>query len=411
MIGTTTRTTKSKIKAGGEMARYVELRQRRLQLATPTKLCLIVLFFGCIASISRPAYAQIALPSSGDIDTVAGNQSPTYAGDGGAATSASIRFPQGVAVDTHGNVYIADTGNNRIRMVTASTGDISTVAGNGTNGFSGDSGAATSAELSSPQGVAVDSSGNIYIADTSNYRIRMVAAATGDISTVAGDGTAGYTGDGGAATSAELDAPIFLAVDGAGNIYVTDTSSTRVRMVTVSTGDISTVAGDGGTGVCVGATDRLGDGCTATDAELDSPEGVAVDASGNIYIADSGYCEIRKVTALTGVIASVAGDTTCGFSGDSGSATSAEINGPFGVAVDSSGNIYIADNGNNRIRKVTAATGYISTVAGSGSGGYSGDGGAATSAGLNNPESLAVDGSDNIYLVDEPDYIIRAVAP
>lgn len=393
------------------MTRYAELRHKCLQLATPTNRLLIVLFLCCVASASQGAYAQIALPSSGDIDTVAGNQSPTYAGDGGAATSASIRFPEGVAVDTHGNVYIADSGNNRIREVSATTGDISTVAGNGTAGFSGDSGAATSAELNFPEGVAVDASGNIYIADTNNFRIRMVTASTGDISTVAGNGTDNYAGDGGAATSAELDSPIFLAVDSADNIYVTDRSANRVRMVTASTGDISTVAGDGFSGVCVGAADRLGDGCPATDSELDSPQGLAVDSSGNIYIADAGYCEIRKVTALTGVIASVAGDTTCGFSGDAGAATSAEMDSPIGVAVDASGNIYIADNGNNRIRKVTASTGYISTVAGSGSGSYSGDGGAATSAGLNNPESLAVDGSDNIYLVDEPDDIIRAVAP
>jgi sugar lactone lactonase YvrE len=365
----------------------------------------------CVTFATGRASAQIALPSSGDIDTVAGDGSPTYSGDGGAATSATIRFPEGVAVDTHGNVYIADSGNNRIRMVAASTGDISTVAGNGTGGYAGDGGAATSAELNFPEGVAVDSSGNIYIADTFNFCIRMVSASTGDISTVAGNGTDGFSGDGGAATSAELEVPIFLAVDGAGNIYVTDRPSTRVRVVTASNGVISTIAGDGGSGVCGGAADRLGDGCAATDAELDSPQGIAVDTSGNLYIADAGYCEIRKVTASTGVISGVAGNTTCGFSGDGGPAGSAEMDGPIGVVVDASGNIYIADNGSNRIREVTVSNGYISTVAGNGSGSYSGDGGAATSAGLNNPESIAVDSSGNIYLVDESDCIIRAVAP
>jgi hypothetical protein len=373
---------------------------------------LFTLLFCCsLAAAAGTANAQIALPSAGDIGTVAGNGSPTYAGDGGAATSASIRFPEGVATDTHGNVYIADSGNNRIRMVSASTGDISTVAGDGTAGFSGDGGAATSAELSFPEAVAVDSSGNIYIGDTENYRVRMVSAATGDISTIAGSGTAGYTGDGGAATSAEIDAPVFIAVDSHDNVYITDTSNTRVRMVTASTGDISTVAGDGGSGVCSGKTDRLGDGCAATDAELDRPQGIALDSSDNLYIADAGYCEIREVSASTGIITGVAGDTTCGFSGDGGSATSAEIYGPIGVAVDGSGNIFIGDNGNNRIREVTVSNGDISTVAGNGTNGYTGDGGAATSAELNNIENLAVDSSDNIYLVDYPDYRIRAVAP
>jgi sugar lactone lactonase YvrE len=390
-------------------AKAVNIERTRRETATSWLFTL--LFCCCLAAAAGKANAQIALPSAGDIGTVAGNGSPTYAGDGGAATSASIRFPEGVATDSNGNVYIADSGNNRIRKVTASSGDISTVAGDGTAGFSGDGAAATSAELNFPEGVAVDSSGNIYIADTDNFRIRMVSASTGYISTLAGDGTGGYMGDGGAATSAEIDAPVFLAVDSHGNVYITDTSNTRVRMVTVSTGDISTVAGDGFTGVCVGATDRLGDGCAATDAELDSPEGIALDASNNLYIADSGYCEIREVNALTGVITGVAGDTTCGFSGDGGAATSAEIYGPFGVAVDSSGNIYIADNGNNRIREVVKSTGDISTVAGNGTDAYSGDGGAATSAELSNIESLAVDSSDNVYLVDYSDYRIRAVAP
>ncbi len=294
----------------------------------------------------------------------------------------------------------AGTSSNPVTLTASlSPGSIiSTIAGNGTAGYSGDGGPAASAELNSPSGVAVDFSGNIYIADYKNNRIRRVDAS-GVISTVAGKGTAGYSGDGGPASSAELSTPSGVAVDTSGNIYIADSSNNCVRKVDAS-GVISTVAGNGTAGYS-------GDGGPAVSAELSSPSGVAVDTSGNIYIADDKNNCIRKVDA-SGVISTVAGNGTGGYSGDGGPASSAELSSPFGVAVDASGNIYIADDKNNRIRKVDAS-GVISTVAGNGTGGYSGDGGPATSAQLNSPSGLAVDSSGNIYIADTTNYRVREV--
>jgi len=356
------------------------------------------LTFGLLCTIVSPT----GLTHAQTISTVAGNGTAGFSGDGGPATSAEMDNPTGVAVDSSGNIYFADPDNQRIRKVTASTGHMSTVAGNGTYGFSGDGGAATSAELKNPDAVAVDSSGNVYIVDHTNSRIRKVTVSTGVITTVAGNGTTGYSGDGGAATSAELYWPEGVAVDSSGNIYIADSFSNRVRKVTVSTGVITTVAGSGTAGYS-------GDGSAATSAELNFPTGVAVDSSGNIYIADIDNYVIRKVTASTGVISRVAGNGTAGFSGDSGLAISAELSTPAGVAVDTSGNIYIGDYRNERIRKVTASTGNITTVAGNGTEGFSGDGGAATSAELNYPESVAVDTSGNFYIGDYGNLRIRKV--
>lgn len=371
---------------------------------TFARACLACLVFGPISGC-----AQIALPSSGDIDIVAGDIGAGYSGDAGPATSAALSYPNGVAVDSSGNLYIADTGNSRIRKVTASTGYISTAVGNGTSGYSGDGAAATSAELNAPRGVAVDASGNIYIADTGNNVVRKVAASTGYISTIAGDGTSGYSGDAGPAASAKLQSPSYIALDSSGDVYITDTGNTRVRVVLASTGYIYTIAG-GGSG-CNGLLPPY-DGCLATDALLDLPLGIAVDSSGNLFITDGGYCEIREVALSTGYIYGVAGNTSCGFFGDGGAATSAELNGPFDVALDSYGNMYITDNGNYRIRKVDVSTGYISTIAGNGVPSYAGDGGSATSAELNNPQVLTVDSSGYVYLLDNSWYsVVRAIAP
>ena len=358
--------------------------------------------FCSLAAITGRAYAQIVIPGPYLINTVAGDGSAGYFGDGGLATSAELYNPTGVAVDSAGNIYIADYLNNRVREVMAATGDIATVAGNGTAGFSGDGGLATSAELNRPSGVAVDASGNIYIADYENNRIREVTAATGDIATVAGNGTAGYSGDGGLATNAELDMLVGLAVDSAGNIYIADTFNNRIRKVTAATAKISTVAGDGTAGY-------LGDGGLATSAELNYPLGVAVDASGNIYIADSENSRIRMVTKSTSDISTVAGNGTAGYLGDGGLATSAEIDYPLGVGLDTAGNIYIADTDNDRIRMVTKSTSDISTVAGNGTAGYLGDGGLATSAEIDLPEGVAVDSAGNIYIADTDNNRIRAV--
>ncbi len=289
----------------------------------------------------------------------------------------------------------------------AATGDISTVAGTlGVAGSSGDGGLATSAELSGPEGLAVDSSGNIFIADRDNHVIRKVDASTGNISTVAGTlGVSGSTGDGGPATSAKLNTPVGIAVDSSGNIFIADVDNAVIRKVDASTGNISTVAGT------LGVFGPTGDGGPATSAELGDPQGLVVDSSGNIFIADSGNLAIRKVDASTGNISTVAGILGSeGSTGDGGPATSAFLGESIGVAVDSSGNIFIADSGNQAIRKVDASTGNISTVAGTlGVSGSTGDGGPATSAKLNYPTRMALDSPGNVFIADLDNHAIRKV--
>jgi ribosomal protein S11 len=331
--------------------------------------------------------------ATGNIITVAGNGSVGYSGDGGPATSARLNDPFDVAVDGSGNVFFSDQGNNRIREVVKATGNIITVAGTGTAGYNGDGEPATSAEVNEPSGVAVDSSGNIFIADWHNNRIREVVKVTGAISTVAGTGTGGYSGDGGPATSAQVNYPNGVAVDGSDNVFIGDSSNNRVREVVKATGIITTIAGTGTSGFS-------GDGGPATSAQVNYPNGVAVDDSGDVFITDTYNSRIREVVKATGNIITVAGTGTPGFSGDGGPATSARLYYPTGVAVDSSGNLYIADLYNNRIREVVKATGAITTIAGNGGTTDSGDGGLATSAGIASPQAVAVDGSGNVYIAD-----------
>ena len=336
----------------------------------------------------------------GNINTIAGNGTGGFTGDGGAATSAEINISWAVAVDASGNVYFVDAFNYRIRKVTLATGIISTIAGNGTSAYSGDGGQATAASLYYPQGVAVDGSGNVYIADESDNRIRKVTAATGIITTIAGSSlTGGFSGDGGQATAAQLNQPWGVAVDASGNVYFADWSNQRIRMITVSTGIITTIAGTGTAGFS-------GDGGVASNAQLNNPVGVAVDGSGNVFIADQSNQRIRKVTG--GIISTIAGNGVNGYGGDGGAATSASLKYPLEIAVDNSGNLYIADSGNNRIRMITVSTGIISTFAGNGTSGYSGDGGAATSAKLSNPNGVAVSCS-GVYISDEFNNRIREV--
>jgi sugar lactone lactonase YvrE len=357
-----------------------------------------------ITGMESPASKQVNATPCFLITTLAGNGTDGYSGDGSTATSAELNQPWDVALDSSGNLYIADASNNRIRKITAATGIITTVAGNGTSGYSGDGGAATSVQLCFPEGVALDASGNLYIADSGNNRIREVTASTGIITTVAGNGTAGYTGDGDAATSAELNEPIDVALDSSSNLYIVDQYNNRIRKVTASTGIITTVAGKGTAGYS-------GDGGAATSAELYFRwhGRVALDASGNIYIVDNYNCLIRKVTASTGIITTVVGNGTCGYSGDGGAALSAQLAYPTALALDASGNLYIADQGNNRIRQVTVSTGIISTVAGNGTEGYSGDGGAAISAEFDWPEGIALDSSGKLYIADTNNNRIRKV--
>jgi sugar lactone lactonase YvrE len=281
------------------------------------------------------------------VTTVAGQiGNPGFGGDGGPATSAQLNQPTGLALDVGGNLYIADRANNRIREVNATSQVITTIAGDGTAGFSGDTGQAVSAELSGPTGVAVDTHGNLFIADQGNAVVREVAA--GVITTVAGmAGFSGYSGDGGPATSAELGGPFDVAVDSSGNLYISDPYSPSVRKV--AGGMISTVAGDGF------HPTYAGDGGEAVNATL-YPFGLTVDSAGNLYIACGGDSNNNRITKISnGVITTVAGDGTLGQSGVPGSATLAELSDPEGVALDSSKNVYIADTGNNAIEKVTFA--------------------------------------------------------
>ena len=337
---------------------------------------------------------------TGIITTVAGNGIAGFSGDGGPATNASLNDPRGVATDSAGTVYIADTGNCRIRQVDAMTGIITTVAGNGAVGFSGDGGPATSASLNTPRGVTKDSAGNVFIGDSYNNRVRRVDAMTGIITTVAGNGTEAFSGDGGPATSASLRTPWGVATDSAGTLYIADNWNHRIRRVDATSGIITTAAG-GGPGF-------IGDGGPATSATLVFPEGVALDSAGTIFIGDAGNCRIRRVDAMTGTIMTVAGNGTGGFSGDGGPATSASLYLPSGVAVDGSGNLFVADRVNNRIRRVEAPK-IITTIAGTGLPGFSGDGGPATSASLNSPLGMAVDSGGNIFIADTNNLRIRRV--
>jgi len=355
-----------------------------------------------IADTSNALVRMITV-STGIVTTYAGSSTSIgYAGDDGAATSAGLIEPYALAIDSSTNVYVAERQDGRIRVVAKSTGNIYTAAGNGTLGFSGDGSAARSAELNVPTGVAVDSSGEILIADFGNNRIRKTTNNTnGTISTVAGNGGVSYSGDGGQATKAQINAPQGVAVDTAKNFYIADTANNVVRKVTAA-GVISTLAGNGTAGFG-------GDNSAAASAQLNGPQGVAVDPSGNVYIADSGNARIRKVTP-GGTISTYAGNGTAGYGGDGGSATTAELNLPIGLVLDSAGNLYIADYGNNVVRKVTPA-GTISTYAGSGVQGYSGDGGQATKAAMSGPQALALDNGNNLYIADSQNSRIRVVTP
>ncbi len=310
------------------------------------------------------------------------------AGDGGPAISAEICAPWAIAVDALGNVYITDSGNNRVRKVNTS-GVISNFAGTNSAGFSGDGGAATSAQLNSPRGIAIDASGNIYISDYGNNRIRKVNTS-GIISTIVGTGIAGFSGDGSTAINAQINNPLGLAVDASGNLYISDYVNQRIRKVN-TVGIISTFAGTGVSGF-------NGDGGVATATQLFGPCGVAVDVAGKVYIADYFNWRIRIVN-LAGVISTFAGTGVGGFSGDGGLATNAQLAAPAGIAVDPSNNFYVADRNNNRIRKINPA-GIISTIAGTGVAGFSGDGNTATSAKLNNPVAVNFDASGNVYFAD-----------
>jgi hypothetical protein len=361
-----------------------------------------VLLAGALLALAFNSNAQnISTVAGNSIGCCSGVDSGSYSGDGGAATAAGLYWPTSVDFDGAGNMFIADFRNNRIRKV-SSAGIITTVAGNGTNSgypyytgtYSGDGGVAIAAGLNQPTDAAVDGAGNVYICDAGNYRVRKVSS-TGITITVAGNGTMGFSGDGGAATSASITANA-ICLDAAGNLYIS--GQFYVRKVN-SAGVISTIAGNGGPGYS-------GDGGPATAASI-TPSGLDIDGAGNIYIADFGNRVIRKINAL-GIISTVAGDGTTGYSGDGGAATLAKIFQASDVKVDASGNLYINDGGNQVIRKVSSS-GIISTVAGTaGMSGYTGDGGMATNAKLNYPHGVAFKGG-NLFIADQNNNVIRKV--
>ena len=332
------------------------------------------------------------------IGTVAGNGTSGYSGDNGPATQAEIFGSAGVAVDSLGNVYIADTNNNRVRKVTPN-GIITTVAGTGTAGYSGDGGLAINAQISYPHAVKVDSAGNLYILDTNNFVVRKVTP-NGIISTYAGNGNQGYSGDNGPALQAELNYAVSMVLDATGNLYIADLGNFVVRKIAFS-GTITTVAGNGTVGYS-------GDGGPATSAELRAPVALGLDGLGNLFIADETNYVIRKV-APDQTITTIAGNGTYGFSGDGGPATSAEFKSPEGVGADAAGNVYISDEDNNRVRMVSAATQIITTIAGTGVGGFSGDGVPAAGAEIWTPEDLVVGPGGWIYFSDSENRRVRVL--
>lgn len=347
--------------------------------------------------LTSPIWAQT-------ITTVVGNGSATYSGDGGPAAQATINNAVYVATDLFGNLYIADQNNNRVRKVD-SKGIITTVAGNGAGTYSGDGGPATQASLNSPTGVCTDAAGNLYIADVGNFRIRKVDTS-GIITTVAGNGVEAYSGDGGPATQASMYIPIRCVVDAAGNLYVTDQSGQRIRMINTA-GIISTFAGTGANAGPHSLGSYSGDGGQATAANLNNPTAITVDPAGNIIFSDQYNQRIRKVDK-NGIITTIAGNGNAAYGGDNGPATAASLNYPCGVVADQNGDVYVVDDVNNRVRKISNGT--ITTVAGNGSATYSGDGGPATAAALNVPTGIAVDAQGNIYIADVTNQRIRKVS-
>jgi sugar lactone lactonase YvrE len=316
-----------------------------------------------------------------------------------SALAIPLILPSAIVFDATGNLYLAETANHLIRKVDT-TGHITTIAGTGAQGFSGDNGPAISATLDSPQGLALDSANNLYLADTHNHRIRKLNLTTGTITTIAGTGTPGFSGDNSPATSTQFNLPTALALDANQNLYVADTANHRVRRIDAATNIITTIAGTGTQGFS-------GDNTTAASANIDSPTGIVLDTANNLYLADTHNHRIRRIDATTGIITTIAGTGTPGFSGDTASATSATLALPHGLTVDANGNLYLADTANHRIRRIDTTTGIITTIAGDGTQTFAGDGSPAITASLDTPRATAVSPNTFVTLADTGNQRIR----
>jgi sugar lactone lactonase YvrE len=363
----------------------------RLRAQSLRTLRALALFLSALV-VSLP----LASVSAQNISTVVGNGVSGSAGDGAAATSANIFGSNGLALDSFGNLYIADSANHRVRKV-GLDGNISTVAGTGTAGFAGDGAAAKSAALNYPVMLAFSAIGELLIVDYGNHRVRRVGL-DGVIATVAGNGTEGFAGDGAAATAAQLNNPIGIAVGADGSMYIGDAQNHRVRKVSPS-GVISTIAGTGTAGFA-------GDGAAATAAQFNFPGALAIDAAGDLFVADYANNRVRKIAA-SGVVTTVAGTGVAGFSGDAAAATAAQISGPFALAIGTNSSLLIADQNNSRIRRI-GGDGLINTMAGGA--GTTGDANAATRAILSSPSGLASDPAGQVWLSDRGNYVVRKVS-
>ena len=349
----------------------------------------------------------------GEIETIAGTGGEfDYHGDGGLATDASLGYVTGIAVSSEGDVFITDGAANVVRKISAADKKISTITG-AFLGFNvpdptphmGDGGPASAGHLNVPFGLAVAANGDIYIADAGNHVVRRIEATTGTINVFAGTYTqpVAYAGDGGQATSASLHTPYDVAVDPLGNVFIVDKDNHAIRQVSKETGIISTIAGGGPS-----KSGYSGDAGPAVDCRLNNPMGIAIGDNGDIYIADAGNHVIRRIDAVTGNIVTVAGLGEPGYNGDGGPATAAQLSSPTRICVDNAGNIYIADHGNHVIRKIDP-TGAITTIAGTGTAGYSGDGGLAVAAQLSSPFGVAMDAEGNILVTDNGNSVIRKI--
>ncbi len=343
---------------------------------------------------------QFVFAEPGDINTIIGNGAygvPTF---GVAATATSLNYPKFLAVDPRGNLYFSDAGK-QIAYVDKATRTITHFAGQSGSAVPGDEGPATEAGFELTDGVALDRQGNLFIVDLLDYKIRRVDALTGIITTVAGTGVSGYSGDGGPATEARLSRPSSITIDRNGNIYFSDTERTRIRRIDADTGHISTVAGAGFNGFS-------GDGSPAYYSVLDNVRGMTTDLSGNLFIADSGNNRIRKIDISTGIIDTVAG-SAAGPVTENVDALSATFRSPFDVCFDGAGNLFVSDHSNRCVRRIDVVTNLVTTVAGTGTSGFSGEGGPATLAMMRNPFDIEMDHLGNLYIADYTNQRIRMV--